>query len=73
MPTPPKVEIIRNPTDEQLAQAPVIIAKNELETKDLPNPMLVFLNRYTFNGTVRPKSSPLMLVNTKPIIASVGI
>jgi hypothetical protein len=37
IPNPPNVEIIRNPTEEQLAQAPVIIAKNEPEINDLSN------------------------------------
>ena len=45
MPALPKVEIIRNPIEEQLAQALNNIVKNELEINDLPNFILELLNK----------------------------
>ena len=45
MPALPKVEIITNPIDEQLAQALDNIVKKELEIKDLSNLITEFLNR----------------------------
>ncbi|MDN5846176.1 MAG: hypothetical protein L0H53_07870 [Candidatus Nitrosocosmicus sp.] len=45
MPTLPKVEIIMNPIEEQLAQVLNNIVKNELEITDLSNLILEFLNR----------------------------
>jgi hypothetical protein len=43
MPKPPNVEIIRNPIEEQLAQALEAIPKIEPENKDLSNLNFVFL------------------------------
>ena len=45
MPALPKVEIITNPIEEQLAQVLNNIVKNELEINDLSNLILEFLNR----------------------------
>ena len=45
MPAPPKVEIITNPIEEQLAHTLGNIARNELEINDLSNLILEFLNR----------------------------
>ncbi len=45
MPALPKVEIITNPIEEQLAQVLNNIVKNELEITDLSNLILEFLNR----------------------------
>lgn len=45
MPAPPKVEIITNPIEEQLAQKLVIIVSNELDIKDLSNLILEFFKR----------------------------
>ena len=45
IPVLPKVEISKNPIEEQLAQALDNIVKNELEINDLSNLILEFLNR----------------------------
>jgi hypothetical protein len=45
MPALPKVEIIINPMEEQLAQKLVIIVKNELDISDLSNLIFEFLKR----------------------------
>ncbi len=45
MPALPKVEIITNPIEEQLAQVLNNIVKKELETKALSNLITEFLSR----------------------------
>jgi len=45
MPALPKVEIITNPIEEQLAQMLVITVKNELESNDLSILILEVLTR----------------------------
>ncbi len=45
MPALPKVEIITNPIEEQLAQVLNNIVKKELEINDLSNLILEFFNR----------------------------
>lgn len=45
MPATPKVEIITNPIEEQLAQVLNNIVKNELEITDLSNLIFEFLIR----------------------------
>ncbi len=43
MPVPPNVDIIRNPIDEQLAQALDTTPKNDPEINDLSNLIFEFL------------------------------
>ncbi len=73
MPAPPSVEIIRNPIDEQLAQALDAIPKTEPDSNDLSNLNLEFLIMYIFIDITIPKRAALMFVITNPICASSGI
>ena len=73
MPALPKVEIIINPIEEQLAHTLVISVKNELEINDLSSLMLEFLKRYMFIGMTTPRSIALAVDKINPTIASSDI
>ena len=73
IPAPPKVEIIKNPTDEQLAHVLDTIPKREPESNDLSNLRSAFLSTYTFIGNTIAKRIALVFVIMNPSIASSGI
>ena len=66
MPKPPNVDIIRNPIEEQLAQALEAMPRIEPENNDLSNFMFEFLITYTFMATSIPINTEVMFVITKP-------
>ena len=72
MPNPPKVEIRRNPTEEQLAQALQAIPRIEPENNDLSNLIFVFLITYTFIAANIPINAEVIFVIMKPVTASSG-
>ncbi len=72
MPNPPKVDIIRKPTEEQLAQALEAIPKREPANIDLSNLIFDFLITYMFIETNIPIKMQDMLVIMNPFIASSG-
>lgn len=72
MPAPPKVEIITNPIEEQLAHALGNMARNELEINDLSNLIFEFLNRKIFIEITTPKSNALVVDKMNPTMASFG-
>jgi hypothetical protein len=72
MPSPPNVEIRRNPIEEQLAQALEVIPKIEPENKDLSNLIFAFLTTYTFIATNIPINTEVIFVIMNPDTASSG-
>ena len=73
IPAPPNAEIIRNPTDEQLAHVLETIPKREPESNDLSNLRSAFLITYTFIEITIAKRVALVLVIMNPSIASSGM
>lgn len=73
MPTPPNVEIIKNPMDEQLAHVLDTIPNREPESNDLSSFSLAFLIAYTFIDATIASRVALMFVIMNPNRASCGI
>ena len=72
MPTPPNVDIARNPKDEQLAQALDATPRIEPENNDPSNLIFEFLITYTFMATNIPINTEVTFVITNPVTASSG-
>ncbi len=72
MPNPPNREIMRNPIDEQLAQALGIMLRMEPDIIDLFNLSFEFLITYVSIAINIPSNTEVMFVMMNPITASVG-
>lgn len=72
MPNPPSVDIIRNPIEEQLAQALEAMPRIEPENNDLSNFIFEFLITYTFMATKIPINTEVTFVIMNPVTASSG-
>lgn len=72
IPTPPNVEIIKNPIDEQLAQALETIPKTDPESNDLSSLNFEFFIAYTFIEITIAKRIALKLAIINPVSASSG-
>lgn len=72
MPNPPKVDIARNPKDEQPGHALDTIPRIDPENNDLSNFIFEFLITYTFMATKIPINTEVMFVITNPVTASSG-
>jgi len=72
MPNPPKVDIIRKPSEEQLAQALETIPKREPTNIDLSNLIFDFLITYIFIEINTPIKMQDTFVIINPFIASSG-
>ena len=70
IPTPPNVDTIAKPIDEQLAQVLEINPIDAPENKDLPSFNFEFLIMYIFILKTIPISTAVILVRIKPSIAS---